>query len=115
MSVTTRSASFILSYGTPLGLMTTSPSFLEMPLVLPNVKSTSPVRTNSRLASKTSRRRSGSSIVSAAWLRSVQPASMKVYAEELVDTASRLAGRVSAALVMATRTVGTRTTLCAFM
>src|SRR5580700_10897079 len=44
------------SYGTPLGLMTSSPSAREMPLALPKVYSTKPWRTSSRLASSTSAR-----------------------------------------------------------
>src|SRR6266404_5911604 len=50
------------SYGTPLGLITTSPSSRETPLALPKVYSTKPRRTNSRLASRTCSRKLGSSI-----------------------------------------------------
>src|SRR5208283_2292906 len=54
---TTRSSGFIVSYGTPLGLITTNPCSREIPLAFPNVYSTSPRRTSSRLASSTSSRR----------------------------------------------------------
>src|SRR4029077_7579266 len=53
---TTRSSGCIVSYGTPLGLITTSPSSRAIPLALPNVYSTNPRRTSSRFASNTASR-----------------------------------------------------------
>src|SRR5579864_5448199 len=67
--------------------MTTSPSLREMPLALPKVKSTSPLRTSSRLASKTARRRSGRSIASAGRQVRVQPSWLKARAGERVYAA----------------------------
>src|SRR5947209_11262027 len=53
-SVTIRSSGVMLSYGTPLGLITTLPDDRSNPLALPNVKITNPWRTKSWLASNTS-------------------------------------------------------------
>src|SRR3954451_19251173 len=59
-SVITMSADVILSYGTPLGLITHRPLARETALALPKVETTSPLRTSSRLASRTSVRSASS-------------------------------------------------------
>src|SRR5262249_55379203 len=63
-SVISMSAGVILSYGTPLGLITHRPPARSTALALPNVKITRPRRTNSRFASKTSARSASSTLAS---------------------------------------------------
>src|SRR5260370_6647463 len=58
-----------------------------MPLALPKVYETNPWRTSSRLASKTARRRSGSSIASSVTLLRAQFRWQKVYIGERIDEA----------------------------
>src|SRR5438105_4177333 len=73
--------------------MTTSPFSRAIPLAFPKVNRTKPWRTSSRLASRTSRRRSGSSIASAGRLLRPQ----LVFRNTHVEEANCVGGRAYAA------------------